>query len=83
MVQQANWTEFTGLVTATEIALGRSLAQALSTKKVDLPPLPTWDDLGRSKKKVPEGKSDFVQRFEAVNLQDRRSQQIDVDDDAG
>jgi len=82
MVQQANWTEFTGLVTATEIALGRSLAQALSTKKVDLPPLPTWDDLGRRKKKAPEGKSDFVRRFEAVNRKDRDKQR-DTDTDGG
>lgn len=81
MVQQANWTQWTGLVTATEIALSRSLTQVLSTKKVDLPPLPTWDDLGRSKQKT-EGKSDFVNRIEAANLKDR-DRQKDTDTDAG
>jgi len=80
MVQQAAWQQWTGMVSATEIAVSRAVAAAL-VKDVKLPPLPTWDDLGRSKKKVPEGKSDFVQRFEAVNLQDRRAQQIDVDAD--
>ena len=79
MIQQANWQTWTGHVTATEVALSRALSVAFSGKKTaKLPPLPTWDDVSTPKRSALP-KSDFVRRFERVNLNRQGDLQVDSD----
>lgn len=70
-VQRSMFTQWTGMITATEIALARVLGPMLSEKKKRLPPLPTWEQIsGRKKaKKGLEQKPYWVAKFEQVNLE--------------
>ena len=71
---------WTGHVTATEVALSRSLALAFSGRKAKIPPLPTWAEVsGENRAKKPR-KSDFKERFERVNVKRQDSQKEPLDD---
>ena len=76
MVQRSDWVQWTGLVTATQIGVSRTLSQMLSTRPVKLPELPSFDELMGPKEPQPEVKRgpSLVQRIEAANQTIRQGQ---------
>jgi hypothetical protein len=78
MVQRSNWVQWTGLVTATQIGVSRTLSQMLSKKPVKLPDLPSFDKLMGPKETQPEVRRgpSLVQKIEAANQTIRREQQV-------
>jgi len=66
-VLKAQWDDRVGEVRSMELAVGRALAQAFSSKKVTLPELPTFDDMLRSKLPPEARMPAWMRKFEEAN----------------
>lgn len=67
MVQRANFAQWTGMVTATEVALSRVLGPLFAKSKKKPPPLPTWEQISQGKgdlKQQLKQKPAWMVRFE-------------------
>ena len=81
-VQRAQWRQWTGMVTATEIALMRGLSAAFSGKdKAKLKPLPTWAEVSGEKKGKQAARASFAERVERANLRQQDEQKDGYGDD--
>lgn len=73
LVQRSNFTQWTGMVTATEIALSRVLGQMFAKKRRSLPPLPTWEQIsgGKPAKQQLKQKPPWMVKFEQAQQEQR------------
>lgn len=86
LVERARWDEWTGAVAAAETGVIRALAVSFSSKRKNLPPLPTWKELIRTEEEAVSGlsrRSNWIERFERVNRIGKYAVRDDDDDNEG
>jgi len=64
-VLRSRWDAQIQAVQGAELAVGRAIAQAFSSKKLALPPLPTFEEVLRSR--LPAELPEWMVKFEAAN----------------
>jgi len=71
MVQAARWSEWTGTISATEIAVTRALAVAFADRKkpAKLPSLPSWREVSQGKPPPKHTQTPFADKIRDANRQ--------------
>jgi len=66
-VMRGRWNDMMSHAVAVELGVSRGVSVALSSKKVNLPPLPSFEDTFKLRSSHPAARPAWVDKFERVN----------------